>query len=115
MSSDDPERVMGSAVWDGTKIAIQADDDAATQKVWRIFRPTAVAVDDPSWRAAGSAGPVVYQPGSLRWFQAAARVRAEAEGLRARFVPTVTGALGWEPAGAYRPFTEAVERIVRSG
>ena len=103
----------GSATWDGSKVSIQAEGDRIAQALWRIFRPTAVAVDDPALRTAGTAGPVVLQPGSSRWFQAAARTRAEAEGLRVRFVPDVSEAIGWDPAGAYRPFDAAVERMAR--
>jgi hypothetical protein len=110
---EEPERVVGSARWDGSRVAIQSDDDQVAQALWRIFRPTAVAVDDPALRTAGTAGPVVLPPGSLPWFLAAAKVRAEAEGLRVRFVPEVTTAMGWDPAGAYRPFSETVERIAR--
>jgi hypothetical protein len=109
-----PDRVVGSAQWDGSRVTIHADDDEVAQALWRIFRPTAVAVDDPALRTAGTAGLVVLPPGSLQWFLAAAGVRAEAEGLRARFVPEVHASMGWDPAGAYRPFSETVERIARS-
>jgi len=93
---------------------MQSDDDHVAKALWRIFRPTAVAVDDPALRTAGTAGPVVLAPGSLQWFLVAARVRAEAEGLRVRFVPEARTAMGWDPAGAYRPFGDTVARIVRS-
>jgi hypothetical protein len=112
--SDEPDRVVGTARWDVSRVRIQADDDdQVAQALWRIFRATAVAVDDPALRTAGTAGPVVLGPGSLQWFLAAARVRAEAEGLRVRFVPEASTAMGWDPAGAYRPFTETVARIAR--
>jgi hypothetical protein len=58
---------------------------------------------------------VVLPPGSLRWFQAAARVRGQTEGLSVRFVDQEQGAMGWDPAGAYRPVLEAIERKVRIG
>jgi hypothetical protein len=105
---------VGSASWDGSRVTIRADDDEVAQALWRIFRPTAVAVDDPALRAAGTAGPVVLPPGSRQWFLAAADVRAQAEGFRVRFVPEIHAAMGWDPAGAYRPFSDTVERIVRN-
>jgi hypothetical protein len=111
---DDPDRVVGTARWDGSRVAIQADaDDQVAKALWRIFRTTAVGVDDPALRTAGTAGPVVLAPGSLQWFLAAAKVRGEAEGLRVRFVPDASTAIGWDPAGAYRPFTETVARLAR--
>jgi hypothetical protein len=112
--TEDPDRVVGSASWNGSRVVIQSDDDEVAQALWRIFRPTAVAVDDPALRTAGTAGPVVLPPGSLSWFLAAPKVRAEAESLRIRFVPEVSVAMGWDPAGAYRPFSDTVERMVRS-
>jgi hypothetical protein len=42
---------------------------------------------------------------------AAARVRGEAEGLKARFVQNEEGAMGWDPAGAYRTFMASAERL----
>jgi hypothetical protein len=112
--ADDPDRVVGTARWDGSRVTIQSDDDHVAKGLWRIFRPTAVAVDDPALRTAGTAGPVVLASGSLQWFLAAARVRAEAEGLRVRFVPETSTAMGWDPAGAYRPFSDVVARTVRA-
>jgi hypothetical protein len=112
LPKDQPDVVVGSAVWDGSRVVIQSDDERVREALWRISRPTAVAVDDPSLRTAGTSGPVVLQPGSSRWFQAAARARAEAEGLRVRFVPVVDGAIGWDPAGAYRPFGDVVDRLL---
>jgi hypothetical protein len=81
----------------------------------RIFRHIPVVLDDPSLRTVGTSGPVLLQPGSLRWFQAAARIRGWKEGLVVRFVPEDPGAMGWDPAGAYRTFPEAIERKVRVG
>jgi hypothetical protein len=113
MPVDQPDGVVGSAVWDGTRVVIDAGgDDTVAQALWRIFRPTAVAVDDPALRTAGTGGLVVLVPGSLRWFQAAARARAETEGLKVRFVADAARSMGWDPAGAYRPFAEVVERMV---
>jgi hypothetical protein len=74
-----------------------------------------VVVDDPSLRSVGTSGPVVLQPGSLRWFQAAARIRGQQQGLAVRFVAEEQGAMGWDPAGAYRTFPEAAERRVLVG
>jgi hypothetical protein len=114
--SDDGEtdETVGSALWDGSRVLIDGRDDHLSQALWRIFRPTAVAVDDPALRTAGTQGPVVPPPGSLAWFRAAAQVRAEPEGMRVRFIPESVDAVGWDPAGAYRPFSDTVERILRN-
>ena len=109
------DRVVGSATWDGSRVAVESGEEHVAAALWRVFRPTAVAIDDAALRTAGTTGPVVLPPGSLPWFQAAARVRSAAEGLDVRFVPEGRGAMGWEPAGAYRPFGDAVERRERLG
>jgi hypothetical protein len=109
----DQQPVVGSAVWDGSKVTVQSQDEDIAAVLWRIFRPTAVAVDDAALRTAGTAGPIVLPPGTLGWFQAAARVRGPGEGLGVRFVPEGRHGIGWDPAGAYRPFGETVERRER--
>jgi hypothetical protein len=106
---------VASAVWDGARVDVEAGDESVRQAVRRIFRPTPILIDDPSLRSYGTAGPVVLSPGSLRWFRAAAETRSEAEGLGVRFVPESEGAMGWDPAGAYRTFDEAIERMARIG
>lgn len=108
-----PDTVVGVAVWNGTGAEVEADDDAVRQAIRRIFRTTPVLIDDPSMRSYGTAGPVVLPPGSLRWFRAAAEARSGAEGLAVRFVPESEGAMGWDPAGAYRTFNDAIERKER--
>jgi hypothetical protein len=111
-----PDRILGSARWtDGGRVSTEAPDQESHRILERIFRSAPVAVEDPSLRSFGTAGPIVLQPGSLRWFQAAARHRASAEGLIVRFVDEEQGAMGWDPAGAYRPFAEAIERKVNLG
>ena len=112
---DAAEVVVGSAVWRGGRVDIEADDESVGQTIRRIFRATPVVIDDPSMRSYGASGPVVLSPGSLQWFRAAAEVRAQAEGLGVRFVPEGQGAMGWDPAGAYRTFNEAIERMERIG
>jgi hypothetical protein len=54
---------------------------------------------------------VVLEPGSVRWFLAAARNRAPAEGLGVRFAAEPNTRMGWDPAGAYRPFQTVMERL----
>lgn len=112
---DSPDHIVGVARWDGAGVRIEAEDDAARTVLSRIFRPTAISVDDPALRTAGTTGPVVLPPGTLRWFQAAARTRSQAEGLSVRLVPEGTIAMGWDPAGAYRTFGEVIEERERSG
>ena len=109
-----PERTVGAVAWDGSRPRIDAEDEAIRAALHRIFRPTPVSVDDPALRSAGTKGPVVLPPGSLRWFIAAARARSGVEGLAVRLVPESSEAVGWDPAGAYRTFGEAVERKERS-
>jgi hypothetical protein len=107
---DPPGHPVGSAEWTPAGVRIRADDEAIRSALGRIFRRTPVVVDDPALRPAGASGPAVVQPGSLTWFQAAARSRSAAEGLAVRIVPEERGAFGWDPAGSYRPFAEAIAR-----
>lgn len=107
---DAPERVLGSAVWDGSGVRIEAEDDGVRTSLARIFRPVSVVVEDPSLRSYGTSGPVVLQPGGLLWFRAAAEGGAVSEGLRVRLVPRSQSAMGWDPAGAYRTFNKQVEQ-----
>ncbi len=104
-----PDEVVASATWDGrrTRVAEGLDPELAAA-VSRIFRPMPVVVDDPSLRAAGTNGPVTLEPGGLRWFIAAARSRAEAEGLTVRLAADDGPGMGWDPAGAYRTFRDVV-------
>ncbi len=111
--ADAPDQVVATATWDGRSVAIAAAADPAggpdqTSTLARIFRPTPVVADDPSLRPVGSSGPVVLEAGDLRWFMAAARTRGAAEGLGVRLVVDEPRGMGWDPAGAYRPFLQAV-------
>jgi hypothetical protein len=112
---DTPDTPVGQAVWDGRTVEIQPHEDGMRAALERIFRPSPVAVDDPALRTAGTAGPVVLAPGSLAWFRAAARTRSAEEGLAGRVVSDGRRAIGWDPAGAYRPFSDALERTERLG
>jgi hypothetical protein len=107
---DSPDHVVGIARWDGADVRIDAEDEAARTVLSRIFRPTAISIDDPALRTAGATGPVVLPPGSLPWFQAAGRARSQAEGLSVRLVPEGRMTMGWDPAGAYRTFGEVIEQ-----
>jgi len=104
-----PDEVVAEATWDGRAVRIPEglDPDLAAAVV-RIFRPTPVVVDDASLRPAGTTGAVTLQPGDLQWFIAAARTRAEAEGLTVRLAADDPTAMGWDPAGAYRTFRRVV-------
>ena len=110
---ENPDSVVGIATWNGAGADVEADDETVRQAIRRIFRPTPVLIDDPSMRSYGTAGPVVLPPGSLNWFRAAAEARSASEGLGVRFVPELEGAMGWDPAGAYRTFNDAIERKAR--
>jgi hypothetical protein len=93
---DDPGRVVGVAVWDGRRALIETEDAEVRSVLGRVFRPSSVAVDDPSLRPAGTSGETVIEPGDVEWFQAAATVRGEQEGMSVRFVVDRPG--GWDPA-----------------
>lgn len=112
---EEPDRVVGEARWDGTKVEVLGEDEERRATLRRVFRPVPVVVDDPSLRSFGTRGPVVLQPGSLQWFRAAAEVRGTAEGLAVRLLPDAPGGMGWDPAGTYRTFWGAVERRERLG
>ena len=105
-----PEDAVGSATWEGSKVSVESGDEEVAAALWRIFRLTSVAVDEPAYRSAGTAGPVVLPPGTRRWFVSAAKGRAPAEGLTVRLILGPRAGMGWDPAGAYRPFLEVVER-----
>jgi len=109
--SEHPDQVVGRATWAEPHVRIEADDEGVKETLARIFRPVPVVVEDASLRTAGTSGTVTLEPGSLNWFLAAARSRAEAEGLEVRFVPDVEAGLGWDPAGTYRTFASQVERL----
>jgi hypothetical protein len=108
-----PVEIVGWARWPDVEDSSSAASPAGRESLERIFRRSPIVVDDPSLRTFGTAGPAVLQPGSLRWFQAAARIRSSAEGLAVRFVAEEDDAMGWDPAGAYRAFPDAMERRVR--
>ena len=112
--ADDPNNVLATVRWDRRGIDITADREVDA-KVRRIFRPIPVVVDDPAFRSSGTSGPVVLHPGTLMWFRAAAQVRSDPEGLKVRFVPEGQDVMGWDPAGAYRAFSETIERKELSG
>jgi hypothetical protein len=108
-TGDESKQVVASARWTGS--AAEPADGPSRELVDRIFRLASVSIDDASLRSFGTNGEVILEPGSLRWFLAAARVRGEAEGLKARFVSDEQTALGWDPAGAYRTFMSNTERL----
>jgi hypothetical protein len=112
---DDPDRVVADVRYVDGSIDASAEEDRTADTIARVFHASPVAIDDPAFRQAGTSGPAVVQPGGVLWFQAAARVRGEDEGLAVRFVPEEERAMGWDPAGAYRSFSEALVRRVRIG
>jgi hypothetical protein len=105
------KELVGTASWTGTGIVVDPNGEDARSILGEIFRATPVSVDDPSLRSFGTRGEVVLQPGSLRWFLAAARTRAQEKGLQVRVVVEEPSALGWDPAGAYRTFVSTAERL----
>jgi len=108
---DEQKTTVAAAAWDGVEVTVTADDEPVRDALVHAFRPSAVAVDDPSLRRLGTSGDVVIQPGSLEWFRAAASFRATTEsGLSARFVPGIAAG-GFDPAAGYRRFDEQLERL----
>jgi hypothetical protein len=110
--AEDPKQVVGSAEWTATGVRTDGTDQDVEAALDRIFHPAPIAVDEPAYRSAGTTGPVVLQPRSLRWFTSAARVRGEAEGLRVRLIAGERPGPAWDPAGAYRSFASVIERQV---
>ncbi|HJP66572.1 MAG TPA: hypothetical protein VKA30_09755 [Actinomycetota bacterium] len=110
-ADDESKQVAAAARWTGSAVESETGDPGARELIDRVFRLAPVTVDDPALRSFGTSGEVTLPPGSLRWFIAAARVRGQAEGLKARFVPDGDTGLGWDPAGAYRTFMANTERL----
>lgn len=109
--AEEPDVVVATATWDGSRASIESGDDEVAARLWHVFRPTPVVVDDPSYRSQGTSGEVVVQPGSMEWFRTAAQVRASETGLVARVVPGVTKG-GFDPAAGYRTFHDTMDRLV---
>ena len=110
---DDPETVVASASWDGTRAHVEAEDAAVGEALRHVYRSTPVVTDDASYRRQGTHGEVVIQPGDLEWFRAASQVRGPAEtGLLVRLVPGITEG-GFDPAAGYRSFGDTFERLDR--
>jgi hypothetical protein len=107
--ADHPE-VVGRARWSRSGVEIDAGDQAIRSALERVYRAASVSVEDPALRAAGTSGPVVLPPGGLPWFMHASRARAAAEGLVVRLVAEGPGGVRWDPAAAYRTFSQSVER-----
>ena len=109
---DQPDDVVATATWDGKSTSVSSADPSIAESLRRCYRPTPVAVDDAAYRPLGTKGPVVYSPGTLEWFRAVTQSRVPHEtGLVPRFVPGVTEG-GFDPAAGYRPFGEAMARLV---
>jgi hypothetical protein len=96
-----PDEIVGTAVWEGPGVRIEADDEAVRQALRRVFRPSSVVLADPVLRDPAAGGPGHVEPGDLHWFRTAAAARGKAEGWGVRFVTETPG--GWDPAGAYLP------------
>jgi len=109
----EPETIVGIARWTGAGADVEAEDPKVRRALGRVFRPTAVLVDDPALRSFGTHGPELIAAGSVRWFMACARARAAGEKLSYRLAPSPSG-MGWDPAGAHGTFRERVERRERS-
>ena len=103
--ADAADQPVGRAVWRGGGVVIEDAESHDGERIRRILRPTPVVADHEP-RAPGTSGPTLLAPGSLRWFAAAARTRAPAEGLSVRFVPSSGDRMGFDPAGLYRRFDE---------
>jgi hypothetical protein len=106
------EAPVGAARLAGSRVEVDAGDDAAREAIGRIFRLIPVVVDDASLRYLGASGEAILEPGDAQWFRAAAVQRAPQEGLSVRLVPEATGHGGWDPASAYRTFRQSVNRLL---
>jgi hypothetical protein len=109
---DAPDDVLVVAAWHDGEVEVTSQDDTRRGRVEKAYRRTPVVVDDGAYRRLGTRGEVVIQPESLRWFRAVTQSRAQSEtGLVARMVPDVRRGAGYDPAAAYRPFEEQLERL----
>jgi hypothetical protein len=109
----EPDAIVGSATWTGSGVEIEADDPKVRRALGRVYRHTSVLFDAPSLRSAGTAGPGLLAPGTLRWFLACTGARSRAEKLAFLLVPNAAPRMGWDPAGAYRTFAQQIEREER--
>jgi hypothetical protein len=91
-----PDRVVGTATWDGRRVEVEDGDPEIREALIRVFAPSSVSVEDASLRPAGTSGPTVVKPGDVVWFRVAARVRGDREGLSVRFVTDRPPR--WDPA-----------------
>lgn len=110
----DPGAVVGRARWSGSGVEIDSGDGAIRSGLERVYRAAPISVEDPALRTAGTSGPVVLPPGGLPWFIHASRARAASEGLAVRLVAEGPGGVRWDPAAAYRTFSQTVERRART-
>ncbi len=109
---DDPATTVAIATWSRGGPALEVLDPSI-EGLEGLLRPTSIVVDDPSLRAPGTHGESLLEPGSSGWFRAALLSRAQALGLRVRFVATeIVG--GWDPAASYRSFDEQIDRLTSS-
>ena len=106
----EPDSIVGLAEWTGDAVDVRVEDPKVRRALGRIYRQTAVLIDDASLRSFGTEGPELLAPGTLRWFIAATQARSGAEKLAYRLVPGESRRMGWDPAGAYRTFADQVER-----
>jgi hypothetical protein len=93
---DAPDRVVGTATWDGGGVVVETEDEDVRRALARVFRSAAVVVDDPAMRPGGTLGATLLEPGDREWFEVAARTRGAEEGLSVRLV--VGRLAGWDPA-----------------
>jgi hypothetical protein len=108
---DSPDDVVATVTWNG-RASVSSADPELVKGLEHCYRLTPVAVDDAAYRPLATSGPVVFAPGNLEWFRAVTQSRVPQEmGLVPRFVPGVREG-GFDPAAGYRPFDEAIERLV---
>jgi hypothetical protein len=93
---EEPDLVVGTAEWDGRRVIVSAGGDDARRALERIFRASAVPIEEPSTGPPGTRGEEVVEPGDMEWFRAAALVRGPEAGYAVRFSTTAPG--GWDPA-----------------
>lgn len=109
---EDPEKVVAVVSWDGHEAVLESAEDPATgAAVTRVFRPAPVATDDPSLITSAGSGVSLVEPGTLRWFRAAALTRGPKAGLSPRFLVSAPVGSGFDPASNYRSFRDQVARI----
>ncbi|MCI0634643.1 MAG: hypothetical protein L0206_12115 [Actinobacteria bacterium] len=106
---DAPESPVAIANWSDGRAHLEVID-RTIPGLERLLKANTRRRGRPLVAPAGDTRSLVARTRSYAWFRAALLSRAEPSGLKVRFVAgRIVG--GWDPAAAYRPFEEQIERL----